>query len=336
MVFAICCLAGMVGDRPIKTLLGALIGLFLATVGIDAGSGVYRYTFDDVHLSDGIQFIVVVIGLFSISEMLVMLEQSHAGQVVIKNTGRAMFNLKEMAETWWGTVRSSLIGFVIGVLPGAGASIASAITYMVEKNLTDREGTFGTGDIRGVAAPEAANNSAAGGAFVPMLTLGVPGSGTTAVMVGALTLYNITPGPLLFEQQPDLVWGLIASMFIGNVMLLVMNIPMVGLFSRLLHVPNWILVPGIAAISFVGRVRGARDHVRPRPDGGPGHLRLAAAQAGLPDGAAHPGVRAGRHDGAEPAPRARRSRTATWGSWSRARCPSSCGSSRRWCSWRPG
>ena len=127
MVFAICCLAGMVGERPVKTLLAALVGLLLSTVGIDSGSGVYRFTFDDVHLSDGIQFIVVVIGLFSVSEMLVMLEQSHAGQVVIKNTGRAMFNLKEMADTWWGTVRSSVIGFIIGVLPGAGATIASAI-----------------------------------------------------------------------------------------------------------------------------------------------------------------------------------------------------------------
>ena len=122
----------------------------------------------------------------------------------------------------------------------------------MEKRLTDREGTFGKGDIRGVAAPEAANNASAGGSFVPMLTLGVPGSGTTAVMVGALTLYNITPGPALFEQQPGLVWGLIASMFIGNLMLLVMNIPMIGLFTRMLAVPNWLLVPGILAISTVG------------------------------------------------------------------------------------
>jgi putative tricarboxylic transport membrane protein len=252
MVFAICCLAGMVGDRPVKTFIAALIGLLLSTVGIDSGSGVYRFTFDDVHLSDGIQFVVVVIGLFSVSEMLVMLEQSHAGQAVIKSTGRKLFNLKEFTMTWWSIVRSSLIGFVIGVLPGAGATIASAITYMTEKNLLDRDGTFGKGDPRGVAAPEAANNASAGGSFVPMLTLGVPGSGTTAVMVGALTLYNITPGPLLFEQQPDIVWGLIASLFIANVMLLVMNIPMVGIFARMLHVPNWLLVPGIAAVSFVG------------------------------------------------------------------------------------
>lgn len=252
MVFALCCLAGMVGDRPVKTVLAASMGLALATVGMDANSGVYRFTFDSVHLGDGVQFIVVVIGLFSVSEMLVMLEQTHTGQSVIKASGRKLFNLKEMAITWWGTVRSSLVGFVIGVLPGAGATVASAITYMMERSLTDKEGTFGKGDVRGVAAPEAANNSAAHGAFIPMLTLGIPGSGTTAVMIGALTLYNITPGPLLFQQQPDLVWGLIASMFIGNVILLILNIPMVGFFARMLHVPNWLLVPAIAAVSFVG------------------------------------------------------------------------------------
>jgi putative tricarboxylic transport membrane protein len=252
MCFAFGCLTGLMGDKPMKALLAAMIGLAMSTVGVDANSGVYRFTFDSVHLSDGIQFVVVVIGLFSISEILLMLEHHVTSGGVVKDTGRSLFNLKEMALTWWGTVRSSVIGFFVGVLPGAGATIASAITYSMEKRLTDREGTFGKGDIRGVAAPEAANNSAAGGAFVPMLTLGVPGSGTTAVMMGALTLYNITPGPALFEQQPQLVWGLIASLFIGNLMLLVMNIPMIGLFTRMLNVPNWLLVPGILAISTVG------------------------------------------------------------------------------------
>jgi putative tricarboxylic transport membrane protein len=252
MVFAICCLAGMLGSNPVKTVLSCLIGLALATVGIDAGTGIYRYTFGDVHLADGIQFIVVVIGLFSVSELLLMLEQSHTGQTAIKSTGRMMFNMKEFAATWWGTVRSSIVGFIVGVLPGAGATVASAMAYMMEKTLTDKDGTFGKGDIRGVAAPEAANNASANGSFVPMLTLGIPGSSTTAVMMGALTLYNITPGPMLFTQQPDLVWGLIASMFIGNVILLVMNIPLVGIFTRMLDVPNWLLVPAIAAISVVG------------------------------------------------------------------------------------
>jgi len=193
-----------------------------------------------------------VIGLFSVSELLLMLEQTHAGETAVKATGRMLFNLRELASTWWGTLRSSLLGFVIGVLPGAGATIASAVAYTTEKKLGDRDGTFGQGDIRGVAAPEAANNASAAGSFVPMLTLGVPGSGTTAVMMGALTLYNINPGPLLFQNQPNLVWGLIASLFIANVLLLIMNIPMIGLFTRMLAVPTWLLVPAIAAISVVG------------------------------------------------------------------------------------
>ncbi len=252
MCFAFACITGLMGNEPLKAVLAAVLGLSLSTVGLDSNSGVYRFTGDNVHLSDGIQFIVVVIGLFSISEILLMLEhQANAGDF-IRKTGRTMFTLKEMAMTGWCIARSSLMGFVVGVLPGAGATIASAMAYTVEKRLSDKEGTFGKGDIRGVAAPEAANNASANASFIPMLTLGVPGSGTTAVMVGALSLYNITPGPALFTQQPQLVWGLIASMFIANVMLLAMNIPLVGVFARLLLVPNWLLVPGILAISTIG------------------------------------------------------------------------------------
>lgn len=252
MCFAFACITGLMGEAPLKAALAAVMGLSLSTVGLDSNSGVYRFTGGDVHLSDGIQFIVVVIGVFSISEILLMLEQHHSSEGLIKTTGRAMFNLKELAHTWWGTLRSSVVGFVVGVLPGAGATIASAMTYTMEKRLTDTEGTFGHGDIRGVAAPEAANNASAAGSFVPMLTLGVPGSGTTAVMVGALALYNITPGPALFTQNPTLVWGLIASLFIANVMLLIINIPLVGVFTKVLALPNWLLVPGILSISAVG------------------------------------------------------------------------------------
>jgi putative tricarboxylic transport membrane protein len=252
MCFAFACIAGLMGDAPVKAGLAAVIGLALSCVGLDSNSGVYRFTGGDVHLSDGIQFIVVVIGVFSISEILLMLQEHHSSSGIITNTGRALFNLKELAHTWWGTVRSSVVGFIVGVLPGAGATIASAMTYSMEKRLTDTDNTFGHGDIRGVAAPEAANNSAATGSFVPMLTLGVPGSGTTAVMVGALSLYNITPGPALFTQQPTLVWGLIASLFVANVILLFINIPLVGVFTKVLRIPNWVLVPAILAISAVG------------------------------------------------------------------------------------
>jgi putative tricarboxylic transport membrane protein len=252
MCFAFACIAGLMGDAPVKAGLAALIGLSMSCVGLDSNSGVYRFTGGDVHLSDGIQFVVVVIGVFSISELLLMLQQHHSSTGMVTQTGRMLFNWSELKATWWGTLRSSVVGFGVGVLPGAGATIASAMTYSMEKSLTDKDGTFGKGDIRGVAAPEAANNSAATGSFVPMLTLGVPGSGTTAVMVGALSLYNITPGPALFTQQPELVWGLIASLFLANVILLVLNIPLVGVFTKVLSVPNWLLVPGIVAVSSVG------------------------------------------------------------------------------------
>ena len=252
MCFAFACIAGLMGDAPVKAALAAVIGLSLSTVGLDSNSGVYRFTGGDVHLSDGIQFIVVVIGVFSISEILLMLEQRFNNTGMIRETGRNLFNWFEMKFTWWSTLRASVVGFIVGVLPGAGATIASAMTYSMEKRIAGESGTFGEGDLRGLAAPEAANNASAAGSFVPMLTLGVPGSGTTAVMVGALSLYNITPGPALFTQQPALVWGLIASLFIANVILLFINIPLVGVFTKVLQVPNWMLVPGILAVSTVG------------------------------------------------------------------------------------
>ncbi len=252
MIFAIATLGSMIGDRPVKALLGCLIGLSLAMIGIDSGSGVYRLTFGSVHLSDGIQFIVVVIGFFAISEILVMLEHTTTGSVALKVAGRLIFNFREFSFTVFTMIRSALIGFGIGILPGAGATVASAIAYLTEKRLNNTDDSFGRGDLRGIAAPEAANNASAGGSFIPMLTLGVPGSGTTAVMLGALTLYNITPGPLLFESQPDVVWGLIASLFIANVLLVILNIPLIGVFTRMLAIPYSILVPLIAAVSFIG------------------------------------------------------------------------------------
>ena len=252
MVFAIVALGGMAGDKPLKTFIAALIGLFLSAVGIDANSGVYRFTGDSVHLADGIQFVVLVLGLFSISEILLLLEKTHHGHQAVKATGRMLFNFKEAASVFAVNIRCGLLGFVMGVLPGAGATLASAVAYMTEKRMAGASGKFGKGDARGLAAPETAIGASCCGALVPMLTLGVPGSGTTAVMIGALTLYNITPGPLLFEQQPDIVWGLIASLFIANIMLVILNIPMIRIFTRILAVPNWALVPVIAIITGIG------------------------------------------------------------------------------------
>lgn len=252
MVFAFATLGSMVGSQPVKTLIGCVIGLMLATVGLDATSGAYRFTFNEPELGDGIEFVVLVIGLFSISEAMLMLEHQAGGGTVMKIAGRSFARWADIVRCTGATLRGSIIGFVVGVLPGTGASVASAVSYTTEKRISDREGTFGKGDVRGLASPEAANNSCAAGAFVPMLTLGVPGSGTTAVMLGALMLYNIQPGPQLFTERPELVGGLIASLYIGNILLLILNLPLVGIFSRLLLLPNWILVPGILVLSIVG------------------------------------------------------------------------------------
>ncbi len=252
MVFAFATLGSMVGSDPVKTLIGCTLGLMLATVGLDPTSGAYRYTFDEPELGDGIEFVVLVIGLFSISEAINILEHQSRGGEILKVVGRSLARLDDIRRCAWTAARSSIIGFVVGVLPGTGASVASAISYMTEKRLNDRDGTFGKGDVRGLAAPEAANNATAAGAFVPMLTLGVPGSGTTAVMLGALMLYNIQPGPQLLTERPEIVGGLVASMFIGNLILLALNLPMVKIFARVLTLPNWILVPSILVLSVVG------------------------------------------------------------------------------------
>ncbi|KXF75484.1 tripartite tricarboxylate transporter TctA [Paramesorhizobium deserti] len=252
MVFAFATLGSMVGSQPVKTLIGCTLGLMLATVGLDATSGAYRFTFNEPELGDGIEFVVLVIGLFSISEALIILENQASGFTVIRQLGRMIARADDIRKSVGTALRSAVMGFVVGVLPGAGASVSSAIAYTTAKRLSDTEGTFGKGDVRGLAAPEAANNATACGAFVPMLTLGVPGSGTTAVMLGALMLYNIQPGPMLLTERPEIVGGLVASLFIGNILLLILNLPLVNLFARVLTVPNWLLVPGILVLSIVG------------------------------------------------------------------------------------
>lgn len=254
MVFAFTCLASLVGKNPVKTLLGAVIGLMIASVGIDANTGVARFTFGIPDLLSGIDFLVVVIGLFGMGELISLVEQMVTGQYAMLKADKTFVSIKDILAVKWTILRCSIIGFIIGVLPGTGASVASAVSYGTEKRLAGESGkeSFGKGDIRGLAAPESANNAAAGGAMVPMLTLGIPGSGTTAILLGALLLFNVTPGPLMFKQHPEIAWGLIASMYIGNVALLVINLPLVGLFVRLLTIPQKYMAPLIAVLSFIG------------------------------------------------------------------------------------
>lgn len=251
MVFAFSALSSLAGGSLVRGLASTAFGLLLATVGLDPNSSIPRYTFGQLKLLDGMDFVVVTIGLFAVSEILQLLEKSGAGGAVLTGYGRVMISAKEFAATLWTMIRGSVLGFFVGVLPGAGGTIASFLAYSTEQRIVDRRNTFGTGDIRGVAAPESANNAAATGAMIPLLTLGVPGSGTTAVLLGALLGLGITPGPLLITEEPDLFWGLAASMYVGNVFLLLLNLPLVGVFVRALRLPQWFLLPAVAALSFV-------------------------------------------------------------------------------------
>jgi putative tricarboxylic transport membrane protein len=245
-------LLGAVSDEPApKAWAAGCFGILLAMVGVDSGTGVERYTMGTLELLGGIEFTVLAIGLFAIGEILLLIERRFRAEAAKLGGGRRL-SLGEVLSCIPTMFRATGIGFVIGVLPGAGASVASALSYTAEKRLHEKDGTFGRGDMRGVAAPETADNAAQIGNLVPMLSLGIPGSGTTAVLLGALLMYSITPGPLLFEQRPEVAWGLIASMYIGNCMLLLLNLPLVGIFARLLLVPAWVLYPGVLALSFAG------------------------------------------------------------------------------------
>ena len=252
MVFAFASLASLVGKDPAKTLIAAVLGLMLATVGIDASTGIKRYDFGIPDILAGIDFLVVIIGLFGIGELLHLVEQQVTGKMNMLKLDKSFVSRDDMARTKWSIARGSVIGFFVGILPGTGASVASAVAYGTEKRTARDNSQFGHGDPRGLAAPEAANNAAAGGSMVPMLTLGIPGSGTTAMLLGALLLFNVQPGPLMFQQRPEIAWGLIASMYIGNVALLIINLPLVGLFARLLTIPPRYLTPLIGVLAFVG------------------------------------------------------------------------------------
>ncbi|HET6947582.1 MAG TPA: tripartite tricarboxylate transporter permease [bacterium] len=252
MLFGLSAVSSLAGDSLVKALLSMGFGLMLATIGTDLVTGVPRFTFGIPYLLDGIDFVVVVIGLFAISEVLVSIEEARGEVRVPIKLGRIWLSVKDFVESFWAIVRGSVIGFYIGILPAAGATIASFLSYSVEKQLARDPSTFGTGDIRGVASPESANNAAAVGNMIPMLTLGIPGSSTTALMLGALLVLNVIPGPLLFQDHPDVVWGLVASMYVSNLILLILNLPLVGLFVRILYVPERLLLPLIVAICVIG------------------------------------------------------------------------------------
>src|SRR5690348_2164051 len=244
----------LAGRSLVKALLSMLVGLWLAGIGTDVFTSTSRFTFGRMELLSGIDFVVVAIGVFAIGEVLVNMEAPEEPQAlpVPKGLRNLLPTMRDLRDCRFAFVNGSVIGFLIGVLPGAGSTIASFISYGVEKAFSRRREAFGTGVIEGVAAPEGANNSETGGALVPLLTLGIPGSGTTAILLAALVLWGFKPGPLFISENPQLFWGLVASMYIGNVLLLILNLPLVPLFAQVLRAPAYVLYPAIIGLSIVG------------------------------------------------------------------------------------
>ncbi|MBI4207739.1 MAG: tripartite tricarboxylate transporter permease [Betaproteobacteria bacterium] len=254
MVLGLSMVVLLAGKSLIKALLAMFIGLWLATIGVDLFTDNARFTFDRVELVDGVHFVVVAIGTFAIGEVLANLTHKDGGQMfeVPKGLRNLMPNWQDIKDSRFAFLNGSLVGFFIGVLPGAGSTIASFVSYGIEKAVSRHPEKFGTGAVEGVAAPEAANNSETGGALVPLLTLGIPGSATTAILLVALIMWGMRPGPMLIQDHPTIFWGLVASMYIGNVMLLILNLPLVPLFAQVLRLPAYVLYPVILGVSIIG------------------------------------------------------------------------------------
>lgn len=253
MIFALSATASMTKGNVVKGFISMILGLMISTVGIDSQSGVQRFTFGIMELQGGIDFLVVIIAMYALGEVFKTFKVLKEGKKKMQTKfGRIWITKEDWKRSVGAILRSTPLGFFIGALPGAGGTMAALMAYNNEKQISKHPDEFGKGAIEGLAAPEAANNAASVGALIPMLTLGVPGSGTTAVMMGALLMLGLQPGPLLFTQHPDVAWGLIASMFIGNIILAVVNIPLAGGLVRLLAIPPKILYPIVLGLAFVG------------------------------------------------------------------------------------
>jgi putative tricarboxylic transport membrane protein len=254
MVMGLTMVVLLAGDSLTKALLAMLVGLWMAGMGTDLFTATSRFTFGQTEMLGGIEFVVVAIGIFAIGEVLANMEPEKPLDMlpVPKGMKNLMPTWQDMKDCRFAFVNGSVLGFFIGILPGAGSTIASFLSYGIEKSMSKHPEKFGKGAIEGVAAPEGANNAETGGALVPLLTLGIPGSGTTAILLAALVLWGFKPGPLFIEESPALFWGLVASMYIGNVVLLILNLPLVPLFAQLLRMPGYAMYPLILGISIVG------------------------------------------------------------------------------------
>jgi putative tricarboxylic transport membrane protein len=284
MVFGLSLVVVLGGTSLLKALLSLLVGLWLTSIGVDLFTSQSRFTFGSSFLLGGIDFMVVAVGLFAIAGVMESIQQREETQL-LPVPGR----LRELLPSWeelkacrFAFLNGSVVGFIVGVLPGAGSAIASFIAYGVEKAVSRHPEKFGTGVPEGVAAPEGANNADSGGAMVPMLTLGIPGGGTTAILLAALVMWGVRPGPMMMTESPEVFWGLVASLYIGNVVLLVLNLPLVPLFAQILRIPTYVLFPVILGLSLVGAFSVSDNPLNLMLLAGFGLLGYAMAQSGFP------------------------------------------------------
>jgi putative tricarboxylic transport membrane protein len=245
-------LAYMSGGSILKSLAMATLGLLLGMVGIDPMTGFFRFSYGLVELGDGIGIVPVAVGLFGLSEILLTAGQPAPPEVKKPRLKELLPSREEWRDSLWPVGRGTILGFLIGIIPGSAHIISSFVSYAVERRLSKHPERFGKGAIEGVAGPESANNAATSGAFVPMLALGVPSGPIPAVMIAAMMVHGISPGPLLIAQQPQLFWGFIASMYVGNLVLLILNLPLVGIFVNVLKVPYPLLYPAILMFCVLG------------------------------------------------------------------------------------
>ena len=253
MVLAFVSVSALVGRSLLRGATSLFIGLFIGMIGIDVLTGQSRLTFGVTELLDGLNIVVVAVGLFAVGEALSVASRLRAEHdEILAVNGRVWMSREDFRRSWRPWLRGSLIGFPLGALPAGGAEIPTFLSYNVEKRLSKHRDEFGTGAIEGVAGPEAANNAAFSGVLVPLLTLGIPTSATAAVMLAAFQIYDLQPGPLLFTQAPELVWALIASLYIGNVMLLLLNLPLIRVWVKILEIPRTILYAGILTFATLG------------------------------------------------------------------------------------
>jgi len=252
MVLGLTVLTYLASGSMVKALMMACVGIFLGTVGTDNISGIERFTYRSYTLMDGVGLIPVIMGLFGISEVLLNIDEDSRQEIFQTRLSNLLPNRRDWKDSLLPIIRGTFIGFFLGILPGGGAVIASFASYAVEKKVSKNPERFGSGAIEGVAGPESANNAASQGAFIPLLTLGIPANVVMAILLGALLIHNIKVGPLLIKDNPNLFWGVLGSMYVGNAMLLILNVPLIGIWVRILKIPYPILFPLILLFCLIG------------------------------------------------------------------------------------